>query len=252
MKIRRDLTVGGSNAFTIVELLVVLAVIAILLALQLPALTRVQNQNRQVQCAANLKQLTLAHIVYGNEFNDRLPQSPGSAPWDVPRSFTDQLGKYGVQRAQFYCPANPDQNRDGLWNVNAQERATGYMETFPGTSNIATNDLNPTLTPSQPVSGSVAFPAPRASTRVLVADMTISDFGQTATFSKFTYNYTAVHASPGGGFPSPPIGRTSHLDTVGKYPSGANLGMLDGHVAWRNFTAIVSHNSTSLSVGFWW
>ena len=60
------------HAFTLIELLVVIAIIAILMAILMPALHRAREQGRRAVCLGNLKQLSLAWIMYADENNDVL------------------------------------------------------------------------------------------------------------------------------------------------------------------------------------
>ena len=60
------------KAFTLIELLVVIAIIAILMAILMPALNRAREQGRRAVCLSNLKQLTLAWIMYADENDDKI------------------------------------------------------------------------------------------------------------------------------------------------------------------------------------
>jgi prepilin-type N-terminal cleavage/methylation domain-containing protein len=55
------------HGFTLIELLVVIAIIAILMAILMPALSKVKDQARQINCAANLRQWNLVFNMYGGE-----------------------------------------------------------------------------------------------------------------------------------------------------------------------------------------
>lgn len=59
-----------ASAFTLVELLVVLAIIAILVALLLPSLKRANEQAKRVQCMANMRSLIAGTILYANDWKD--------------------------------------------------------------------------------------------------------------------------------------------------------------------------------------
>ncbi|MGB8369117.1 MAG: type II secretion system protein [Limisphaerales bacterium] len=68
-------------AFTLMELLVVMAISAILAALLLPVLSRAKTRAVGIQCLGNLKQLQLAWQMYVNDHNDFIP---GNHWWKMP------------------------------------------------------------------------------------------------------------------------------------------------------------------------
>jgi prepilin-type N-terminal cleavage/methylation domain-containing protein/prepilin-type processing-associated H-X9-DG protein len=63
---------NSSTGFTLIELLVVIAIIAILAAMLLPAIGRSKARAQGIQCVSNLRQLTLAWEMYGEDASDRL------------------------------------------------------------------------------------------------------------------------------------------------------------------------------------
>lgn len=62
----------STRGFTLIELLVVIAIIAILMAILMPTLNRAREQGRRTVCLGNLKQLSLAFILYADANEDRL------------------------------------------------------------------------------------------------------------------------------------------------------------------------------------
>src|SRR5688500_11027088 len=60
--------------FTLVELLVVIGVIAILISLLLPSLSRAREASLTVKCLTNLRQVGMATSLYANDFRGSLPR----------------------------------------------------------------------------------------------------------------------------------------------------------------------------------
>src|SRR4051812_3264297 len=60
------------NAFTLIELLVVIAIIAILAAILFPVFAQAKNAAKKATCISNLKQLSLAVLMYANDYDDNI------------------------------------------------------------------------------------------------------------------------------------------------------------------------------------
>jgi prepilin-type N-terminal cleavage/methylation domain-containing protein/prepilin-type processing-associated H-X9-DG protein len=75
--IERSIATGA--AFTLTEVLVVIAIVAVLLSLLLPALVRGRESARRVQCMSNLRQLGFAAQMYWHDHGGRMFRYRGAA-----------------------------------------------------------------------------------------------------------------------------------------------------------------------------
>ena len=113
--------------FTLIELLVVIAIIAILAAMLLPALSQARKSARSSNCLNNLKQISMAIIMYGNDFDDNVcparykyvgSSETTNSSWiamlytggNKPYSASTESAYGLVHRKSFHCPesAHPE------------------------------------------------------------------------------------------------------------------------------------------------
>jgi len=108
----------AANGFTLVELLVVFAIIAILAALLLAALSAAKNRSQRTACLNNLRQINLGVRMYSDDSHDASP-SPGSSGADLPnfgslflgykalmKNYVGLKGASSPRDKLFACPAD--------------------------------------------------------------------------------------------------------------------------------------------------
>ena len=97
-----------------IELLVVIAIISILAAMLLPALARAKAAAQRTTCISNLKQVSLAVLMYADDHNHRLPAGAGLVTnvsrWLTYKSqikgYVGSSGAFASQDLLFACPAD--------------------------------------------------------------------------------------------------------------------------------------------------
>jgi prepilin-type N-terminal cleavage/methylation domain-containing protein/prepilin-type processing-associated H-X9-DG protein len=97
------------KAFTLTELLVVIAAISILIALLFPALSIVEEKANRAKCLSNLHQIAVAAVQQFGELGDKLPfRGHGDLDNFNFGLAAEQLMPYVKNvKEVFHCPSNP-------------------------------------------------------------------------------------------------------------------------------------------------
>lgn len=144
----------SSEAFTMIELLVVIVIIAILAALLWPALGRTKESAWSIQCLNQMRQISLATRLYAEDNTDEFPRSQHSAfanrqlPWE--RAIAPQLGMAGSSTTAwtnflnglYHCPkdeklAHLSYGFNYFFEVGAEDDYPGKPQTWRKLSGIA-------------------------------------------------------------------------------------------------------------------
>ena len=132
---RRLLERPARSAFTLIELLVVVSIIALLIAILLPSLGRAREAARAVVCQSNLRQFSLAFVMYYGDANQWV--APSNAVQVGTQSTSFASGWYSLHSSYvsskklYLCPSNdqPMVPPSPAWDP-AYRMSYGYPDFF--------------------------------------------------------------------------------------------------------------------------
>jgi prepilin-type N-terminal cleavage/methylation domain-containing protein/prepilin-type processing-associated H-X9-DG protein len=237
------------KGFTLIELLVVIAIIAILAAILFPVFAQARDKARQTGCLSNLKQVGTALMMYGQDYDERLPAScswgrgwtwfgkslggpcsqagiTASTPLNTylgasqtpARYIQEFLAPYCKNEGIWFCPSV---GRDRHWLLKA-----GPTYGFNGTTYIWNHSTNsPPKGQAVTVSGLAIAGIPRPAEAPVLWDM--------------PYWFIPDDSCP-------------HWDAQTAHARGINVTYADGHAKYSAYTGFKNNAHTQCTYEDWW
>lgn len=205
--------------FTLVEILIVLAVIGVLSSILLSVFFSARDKSRTISCAANLRQIGLAMQIYMADYRDFYPSyHPGPANC----SWADRIFPYIKSPKVLWCPAfEAGEYRPGC---TASENISGVKHEWNGSYSINTlEDAIWEIGRTQPSVAQlrVRFPA----RTILVVDGTGSGYVNPGIYAAMTS-----------------VEELEKKNISDRHRGGSNVLFADWHVKWMTMSSLLKRN----------
>lgn len=250
------------SAFTLIELLIVIAIIAILAAILFPVFAAAREKARQSACTSNLKQFSIAILQYAQDNDDVFPvcayENPGPGP--IHLDWMHGLYSYIKTTGIFQCPSatlHHSINGDGVLdldygiNFNIVDYHGDYSACPAAQMSLLQQPARTVLMFEvvDQAGGSAGFSPSTAS---------LNDYGVQANGSAGNYLYFAsFDTGYMGGYSNSAWLVGSGCNTegtvqcyqnpTGRHNGGSNFLLADGHVKWLQGSTISIGNSAAHS-----
>jgi prepilin-type N-terminal cleavage/methylation domain-containing protein/prepilin-type processing-associated H-X9-DG protein len=228
--------VGKAKAFTLIELILVIAVISILAALMFPVFAQARSWSHRSICANNLHQLALAGHMYLQDYDDRFPSCylATTPPFaiDAPTLLQPYLKNWSV----LYCPdrhtvlpACVDPTDPGGPSARCMGygynwgSGLGWRQSFDKGDGL----VRPSLDPGHAVYG-VALTE-------VVAPARCFFFADTNDYWFLTLLRDAMPGERQGGNPDATTNDAGSPYEPARHSGGNNFVFVDGHVQWLRY-----------------
>ncbi len=233
------------QGFTLIELLVVISIIALLISILLPALTKARESSQLTACLSNVRQLVTAAKGYSVDEKGAFPYQHGQLDSSIhsldPNSSTShggvdtwlyRLRKFMNKTTRIMCPTQENElsRKDKLKDWWTSYNANGVVTMFGGDdcpmpSNVVAISEERRLADWSMTRASIQVKnIPRETARTEAVWSGWMRFGSGLNLGN-----------------KPHMTRDS-VDSLADSPGGRNYGFLDGHGEYRDWTEVTSAN----------
>ena len=203
-----------NRAFTLVELLTVIAIIALLAAILFPVFAQARDKARGISCVSNLRQMGMALVQYTQDYDGNMPNNDNSGGGGRWESTFDMMRPYYKSDQVLICPAATEADKFHIFSDSSRPLCTYSINNtywYDGTEK----------TFEKPGMLESAFADP--SNTVFLGDSK-AEGGNAWGFQVTGYQYMATTPITQG---SGSQGSFSY-----RHRGGANFVFFDGHVKW--------------------
>ncbi len=270
---RHKTSVNQSQAFTLIELIVVIAIIAILAAILFPVFATAREKARQTACLSNMKQLGIAFAQYEQDFDERIPC--GVAHTNRLLGWAGMVYPYVKAKAVYVCPDDSWPSASTSYMINNNLLDTAAPSPYPGQQISVFTSTAKTVMLTE-VTGCGGFDVSDMNSNDYHSDLhqdtwgngggSPSGYGSGGDYDPYTGSYNGNPGLPcgvisGGScsnganaklkYATGYLGNTIALAYVvfqsptGWHNNGSNFLMADNHVKWANGSTVSGGTTNS-------
>ncbi len=235
------------RGFTLIELLVVIAIIAILAAILFPVFARAREKARQTSCLSNVKQITLAALMYSGDYGEgqMMVWVYNGTYW---ATWCEIINPYVKNSQAFRCPSGAETPAGYGYGGSANQIATDYC--WPSWITYSYWNWWGTIM-------FAGFPVPGGT-----AQVNPWDYSNSMTLSKnvadaawLVPGFVATYSGYGefGSAATTQFNPTYDNKMIWRHNDGENIGFCDGHAKWvsgQDFNTNSSARTTGNYAGY--
>lgn len=235
------------RGFTLIEILVVVAIIALLVSILLPSLSRAREQARRAQCGSNIRQQIMACFMYAQNNRGNMPMNPTQLGYSsggyyintvvslqgpVKLDFRQIFKRYAGDMNIFTCPANGGPSIADPSNqvaINANGWMGGQYHALYNSTCVfkGSSESRPWAPRPDWRGGGNTASVP------IIQDLFDATGSSVTDFNRFDFNHGKGDSARSNWAPGlyPPYSQWQ-TSSSRKACTGINVGYLDGHVQW--------------------